>query len=99
MRSTPRDPQQLALDILWWALVAVVVVMTAQTTAHRITWYLAVDQYGYLTFANDLLHGRIFHEWPVAQALANVLPERTDMLVQTYIWDHGRMYCRYAPGF
>ena len=21
------------------------------------------------------------------------------MLVQTYVYDHGKLYCRYAPGF
>jgi hypothetical protein len=83
-----------------WALVTVVFLYyTAQAIEHRITWYLAVDQFGYLRFAHDLLAGRIHHDWPPARALAGVLPERTDVLVQTYIWDHGRLYSRYAPGF
>jgi hypothetical protein len=87
------------LDWLWWAILAAVIFMTGRATVHRITWYLAVDQFGYLTFAGDLLQGRIFHEWSVAKALAPVLPPQTDMLAQTYIWDAGRLYCRYAPGF
>lgn len=64
----------------------------------RITWYLAVDQFGYLQFAHDLLHGKIFHDWEPAKIMG-VLPKRTDLLAQTYILDHGRMYCRYSPGF
>jgi hypothetical protein len=65
----------------------------------KITWYLAVDQYGYLAFAHDLAQGRVFHDWPPLRALAAKLPQRVDVLVQTYVWDNGRLYCRYAPGF
>jgi hypothetical protein len=64
----------------------------------RITWYLAVDQFGYLQFAHDLLQGKVFHDWEPARILG-ILPDRTDILAQTYIWDDGRMYCRYSPGF
>lgn len=79
--------------------MVLIIVMTGRATVHRITWYLAVDQFGYLTFATDLMHGRITHEWSVAKALASVLPPHTDMLAQTYVWDAGKMYCRYAAGF
>ena len=65
----------------------------------KITWYLAVDQFGYLTFAHDLLKGHIFHDWPVANVIQKHLPPQTDMLAQTYVWDHGRLWCRYAIGF
>lgn len=64
----------------------------------RITWYLAVDQFGYLEFAHDLLHGKVFHDWEPARIMG-LLPKRTDVLAQTYIYDNGKMYCRYAPGF
>jgi hypothetical protein len=70
----------------------------ARAIEARITWYLAVDQFGYLQFAHDLLHGKVFHDWEPAKLLRN-LPKRTDMLAQTYVWDDGKMYCRYAPGF
>src|SRR5207244_2835654 len=65
----------------------------------RTTWYLAVDQFGYLTFAHDLLHGRVFHHWPPLDALAARLPARVDVLVQTYAADPRRLYCRYPPGY
>ena len=39
----------------------------------RITWYLAVDQFGYLQFANDLLRGKIFHDWEPARIMG-ILP-------------------------
>src|SRR5262249_46845353 len=31
--------------------------------------------------------------------LGKRVPAQTDVLVQAYVWDHGRLYCRYAPGF
>jgi len=85
--------------LAWAALTVVFLLLTAMAIEHRITWYLAVDQFGYLRFAHDLLQGRVLHDWPPARALAANLPPQTDVLVQTYIWDEGRLYSRYAPGF
>jgi hypothetical protein len=65
----------------------------------KITWYLAVDQYGYLAFAHDLARGQVFHHWPPLEALKDGMPPRMDVLVQTYVYDQGKLYCRYAPGF
>ncbi|MCW5890702.1 MAG: hypothetical protein KIT14_09130 [bacterium] len=65
----------------------------------QITWYLAVDQFGYLNFAHDLLQGRVFHQWEPLKALQQFLPPRTDILVQTYVNEGGKLYCRYSPGF
>ena len=70
----------------------------ARAIEARITWYLAVDQFGYLQFAHDLLNGTVFHDWEPARIMG-ILPKRTDVLAQTYIYDDGRMYCRYSPGF
>lgn len=80
-------------------LLALVVGMRFEWLRRQITWYLAVDQFGYFTFARDILAGRLFHAWPPGDALARVLPPRTDVLVQSYIWDNGHIYSRYAPGF
>lgn len=85
------------LTALWWLVTGVALVFTAMSLSRKITWYLAVDQYGYLTFAHDLLHGRVFHDWPPLDSLR--LPDRTDVLAQTYVFDHGKVYCRYSPGF
>lgn len=65
----------------------------------KVTWYLAVDQHGYYAFARDLLHGRLFHPWSPAGMLGDKLWPRTDVLAQTYIFDQGWIYSRYAPGF
>lgn len=81
--------------------VAVVVLLwqTWLGLERQITWYLAVDQFGYLNFAHDLLQGRVFHQWEPLKALQQFLPPRTDILVQTYVNEGGKLYCRYSPGF
>src|SRR5262249_60230575 len=65
------------------------------------TWYLASDQFAFLTFADDLRHGRIFHDPGEFAAIAsNVPPGRTaDAYYQTYLWRDGRLFSRYPPGF
>lgn len=67
----------------------------------RVSWYLAVDQFGYLTFARDLSHGRVSHPWPLLPLLDSFLPagRQVDVLAQTYFWRDGALYSRYAPGF
>ena len=89
------------LFLLWVAATSALFVFTALGVERKVTWYLAVDQYGYLAFAHDLAHGRVFHHWPPLDALAAKLPERVDVLSQTYVFDKARglLYCRYAPGF
>src|SRR5215831_17359158 len=85
--------------IVAFALLALVVGMRFAWLDRRITWYLAVDQFGYVSFAHDILSGRLLHHWAPADALAKWMPARTDILVQSYIFDAGRIYSRYAPGF
>jgi hypothetical protein len=92
-------PGPLAQRVAFGLVAAIVLVMIARALEARITWYLAVDQFGYLQFAHDLLQGKILHDWEPARLLGRALPAKTDILSQTYLWDQGRMYCRYAPGF
>src|SRR5262245_51878884 len=93
----PNLPKPLTL--LWAIASIALILIVANGIGQKITWYLAVDQYGYLQFAHDLLKGRIFHHWPPLDALAKHLPGQVDVLSQTYVYDHGKLYCRYAPGF
>ena len=65
----------------------------------RFSWYLGIDQFGYVTFARDLLAGRLFHDWPPLAALGDLMPRPTDLLGQTYVWDGERVYARYPPGY
>jgi 4-amino-4-deoxy-L-arabinose transferase-like glycosyltransferase len=88
-----------ALPAFWWILTCSLLGVTLLAVLRRITWYLAVDQYGYLTFAQDLARGQVLHHWRPLDALGPHFLNRTDVLAQTYIYDFGRTYSRYAPGF
>jgi len=94
IRSLP-----LASNILWGSVLLALLAFTATNIVRKITWYLAVDQFGYLVFAHDLLHGHVLHHWPPLDALIGRLPPRADILAQTYVADGARAYCRYSPGF
>jgi hypothetical protein len=104
-RAPARDPAPwlrtgvLIKWLIWGAAVFAFFYYTAAGIERQITWYLAVDQFGYLTFAHDLLHGRVFHDWEPLRPLGALLPRRTDVLAQTYVFDYGLVYCRYSPGF
>ena len=81
------------------ALAGAVLALAGWGTLRRITWYVATLQHANLTFARDLAHGAVFHHSAALDALADLMPARTDAMAQTYVWDHGRLYSRYAPGF
>jgi hypothetical protein len=99
-RPAPARARSARAETLVWALAsALLLAVVAISVERKVTWYLAVDQYGYLTFANDLVHGKVFHDWPLLGAIGSRLPDRIDVLSQTYVYDSGRVYCRYAPGF
>ncbi|MCW5891262.1 MAG: hypothetical protein KIT14_12015 [bacterium] len=81
--------------------MAVALAVAARGLERRTTWYLASDQFAFLTFAGDLAHGRVFHD-PSALALlaGGTLPATpADAYYQTYIWNDGRLYTRYPPGY
>jgi hypothetical protein len=64
-------------------------------------WYLASDQFAFLTFAADLRSGTVFHDDEVLEQIA---PQRSrvkryDALSQTYFWRDGSLHSRYPPGF
>ncbi len=98
----PPSVRRTAPRILRYASLAAMVVLLWYTWVgleRQITWYLAVDQFGYLTFAHDLLKGKIFTDWRPLEALGWIIPPRTDILAQTYVKDGNVAYCRYSPGF
>jgi hypothetical protein len=85
------------------ALVLVVVGLgfAARGLARRTTWYLASDQYAFLTFADDLADGHVLHDPAgIELLLGGHRPKHpVDALFQTYLYDDGRLYSRYPPGF
>ncbi len=65
------------------------------------TWYLASDQFAFLTLAEDLGRGTVFHDdWSLE--LIQPYPRENwayDALAQTYYWRDGALFTRYPPGF
>jgi hypothetical protein len=82
-------------------LVLLALLVAARGLERHTTWYLASDQFAFLTQADDLRHGRVFHEPGEFAAIAsNVPPGQTaDAYYQTYLWRDGRLFSRYPPGF
>ena len=75
--------------------------LAARGVERRNTWYLASDQFAFLTFAADLAQGRVLHDPEVLKVVApRANPKRMhDALVQTYFWRGDTMFSRYPPGF
>lgn len=82
-------------------LGVVALVIAARGVERRNTWYLASDQFAFLTFAADLAQGHVMHDATILETVApRANPERTyDALVQTYFWRGDVLYSRYPPGF
>ena len=75
--------------------------LAARGVERRNTWYLASDQFAFLTFASDLAQGRVLHDPTIFGIVApRANPKRThDALVQTYFWRGDVVFSRYPPGF
>lgn len=84
--------------IAWCGVSVFLLLAVGMFVEGKVTYYLAAYQSGYLTFARDLQHGQVFHHWLPAEALAALLPPKTDVLTQTYVYDRGLLWCRYSPG-
>lgn len=94
--SVAREPARWLPLVLLGGAVALVLLWTVQRT----TWYLAIDQFGYLTFARDLANGNARNDWELLPALKPLLPAAdVDVYAQTYVRRGDALYCRYAPGF
>lgn len=97
-----RENEQLTepLRLLSVLLLVAAVGLVGLWTVRRTTWYLAIDQFGYLTFARDLASGRATHDWSLLPALQALLPSTdVDVYAQTFVRRGADLYCRYAPGF
>lgn len=83
------------------ALALLALLVATRGLVRHNTWYLASDQYAFLTFAADLQRGTVFHD---PEALEIAAPQANqhfmlDARVQTYFWRDGKLYSRYPPGF
>jgi hypothetical protein len=83
------------------ALALLALVVAARGLERRTTWYLASDQFAFLTFADDLRQGTVFHDPTIVRRLSPGVPPdvAVDALFQTYIYRDHRLYSRYPPGF
>jgi len=87
--------------VLTLALAALALLVAGRGLVRHNTWYLASDQYAFLTFAGDLRRGTVFHD---DEALRIAAPQtatdfKLDARVQTYFWTGEKLYSRYPPGF
>lgn len=99
--TTTDQPEREPLRWLARVLLIVTLLLVGIWAVQRTTWYLAIDQFGYLTFAEDLSHGHALHEWPLDLVMKPVLPLNADVDVysQTYVRRGDQLFCRYSPGF
>jgi hypothetical protein len=78
------------------------VLAAARGLVRHNTWYLASDQFAFLTFADDLTRGTVFHDPTTIEMVAGPSLARVvaaDAYYQTYIYRDGRLYSRYPPGY
>lgn len=83
-------------------LCALALVAAARGLVRHNTWYLASDQFAFLTFADDLLDGSPFHDPAMVEEMSGPSRPRgaaVDAYYQTYIYRDGRLYSRYPPGY
>src|SRR3954462_7625899 len=89
--------------VRWLALVLAILALAVakRGLVRHNTWYLASDQYAFLTFAGDLTRGTVFHDPSTLQRVSpnNIDVHSHDALAQTYFWRGGKLYSRYPPGF
>lgn len=97
----PTETESESFAPLAWVLLGALVAVVVAWVLRRSTWYLSIDQFGYLTFAEDLAQGRLAHSWAFFDVLDRYLPAgaAVDVLGQSYVYEEGRAYSRYAPGF
>ncbi|MFP6663407.1 MAG: hypothetical protein VCC00_04325 [Deltaproteobacteria bacterium] len=104
----PRDAATLAepplgsepLTALAWVLLSLAAATVILWVQARTSWYLAIDQFGYLSFARDLVLGQATHSSDVGELLNSFMPlHDSDALGQTYVMRGGELFSRYAPGF
>jgi len=83
------------------ALGLVALLVAARGLERHNTWYLASDQFAFLTFASDLQRGTVFHDTSTLEiAVPDQRPGHAyDALAQTYFWRDDALYSRYPPGF
>ena len=83
------------------ALLAAALCFAATGLVRLNTWYLASDQFAFLTAAHDLRSGALLHDASGLQAIHPLarVGVTYDALAQTHFLRDGRLWSRYPPGF
>lgn len=94
-------PDASGARLLALALAVAALLVALRGLERRNTWYLASDQFAFLTLASDMAHGRVLHSPDALGRLGAARPAGgvRDALYQTYFWTGERLYSRYPPGF
>lgn len=96
----PKNQDQEWLRQLAGCLLLLSAVVVVWWIHDRTSWYLAIDQFGYLSFAENLRAGRVSYPSDLAHMLTYAhYGETVDAFGQTYILTDGEFFSRYAPGF
>ena len=95
-----RDAIKLARTLAW-LLGGVALVVTSWGLYRHNNWYLASDQFAFLTIARDLREGQVFHDAAIFEIVAPLrhADNRYDALTQTFYLEGERLWSRYPPGF
>ncbi len=81
------------------ASIALSLLVAARGLERLNTWYLASDQFAFLTLASDLREGRITREDSFYDYIGGREQRAFDAYAQTYRIREGRLHSRYPPGF
>lgn len=81
------------------AVITIGVLVTVRGLERLNTWYLASDQYAFLTMAEDLREGRVTRSDVLYDFMPRWHPGPFDALAQTYHLKQGVLHSRYPPGF
>ncbi len=98
--ANPRAAVWFARGLAAVVGVAALAVTTWGLMRHN-NWYLASDQFAFLTIARDLRAGQVFHDSAIFDVIAPLRDSTTrfDALTQTFFLEGDHLWSRYPPGF
>ena len=91
--------QARAIRAIAIVVIAIGVLVSCYGLQRLNTWYLASDQYAFLSMAEDLREGRVTRTDELYDFIPKWMAGRFDVMSQTYHFHRGQLYSRYPPGF
>ncbi len=99
MPSVNDTGQRRAVRSISLFVIAIGLIVSCQGLERLNTWYLASDQFAFLTMAEDLRVGRVTRTDFLYDFLPGWMKGKFDALAQTYHLQEGVLHSRYPPGF